>query len=374
MSNTAKKMTVPQIVTQAMIDFMEKTGLAPWTLGTQSRFKHSLPCNGTTKRRYTGPTKFLTQMHSLQNGFTSPYYFTLPNIKKLGGRVIAEQLKHSCMAVGYFPEYKDADGKVTKDPKKAKSKRMICKYWRVWNLEQTEGLDLTKFLAPDFKEVEHEPIEEVEQIIKDYLTTSGVKVSKGRPSYNSRKDLVRMPDRKDFKAIYNYYVTSLHEFGHSTGHDSRLNRKGITGGYKFGSSEYAYEELVAELTAGMCMGACGFDPSEMENSAAYIKGWLKVLKDNPDWIIKASYQAEKAFGMICPNHVEAPAEAPKEEAKPKPKAKKVAKKKATKKAAKKKTAKVKAAPTSEIDDAIADLQKQMEELLKRQKKQAVANG
>jgi hypothetical protein len=127
------------------------------------------------------------------------------------------------------------------------------------------------------------------------------------------------------------------------------------------------------------MGACGFDPSEMENSAAYIKGWLKVLKSNPDWIVKASYQAEKAFGMICPDHVEAPAEAPKEEAKPKPKAKKVAKKKATKKAAKKKaakkkTAKVKSAPTSEIDDAIADLQKQMEELLKRQKEQAVANG
>tara|TARA_Y100000004_G_C8898894_1_gene405425 strand:+ start:24 stop:1214 length:1191 start_codon:yes stop_codon:yes gene_type:complete len=387
MSNTAKKMTVPQIVTQAMIDFMEKTGLAPWTLGTQSRFKHSLPCNGTTKRRYTGPTKFLTQMHSLQNGFTSPYYFTMGSLRKMGARVTKEQLKNYCLAVGYFPEYRDEDGKVTTDKSKAKSKRMFCKYWRIWNLEQTD-LDPSKFLAPDFKEVEHEPIEEVERIIKDYLTTSGVKVSKGRPSYNPQRDLVKLPDRKEFKAIYNYYVTTLHEFGHSTGHESRLNRKGVTGGHKFGSSEYAYEELVAELTAGMCMGACGFDPSEMENSAAYIKSWLKVLKSNPDWIVKASYQAEKAFGMICPDHVEAPAEAPKEEAKPKPKAKKATKKatkkvakKATKKVAKKATKKatkpaVKVETSTEIDDAIAALQQQMEELLEMQKKQkaALANG
>ena len=121
---------------------------------------------------------------------------------------------------------------------------------------------------------------------------------------------------------------------------------------------------MAELTAGMCLGYCGFDPSEMENSAAYIKGWLKKLQSNPDFIIKASYQAQKAFDLICPDQAPEPYEPKDKEETKKTAKKKTAKKKtAKKKTAKKKTAKTKTS-TADLDKALADLQKQMEDLLK----------
>jgi antirestriction protein ArdC len=34
------------------------------------------------------------------------------------------------------------------------------------------------------------------------------------------------------------------------------------------------------------------------NSAAYIQNWLKVLKDDPKFIVSASARAEKAVDMI----------------------------------------------------------------------------
>ena len=359
---TKVKNKIAKIVTDKMIEFMKVKGLAPWFLGTATRFKHSRNCNGVSKRAFRGPTAFLTMMHNAIHGFTSPYYFTKKQVLGMGGRIKEEQFTKSCMNVGYFEVLFDKDGKETRDKSKAVSKQMRCKFWQIWNLEQLEGVDISKFENADFEEVDHEPIEEIEAILKEYLTTQKIKVTKGRPAYYPKGDKITVPDRNDFMAIFNYYCTLFHEVGHSTGHESRLNRKGITEGHKFGSEEYAYEELVAEMTAGMCLGYCGFDPSEMENSAAYIKGWLKKLQSNPDFIIKASYQAQKAFDLICPDQAPEPYEPKDKEETKKPKAKKKTTKKKT---TKKKTAKTKTS-TADLDKALADLQKQMEDLLKIQ--------
>jgi len=34
----------------------------------------------------------------------------------------------------------------------------------------------------------------------------------------------------------------------------------------------------------------------LQNSTAYIGSWLKALKDNPMWVLKASRQARQALG------------------------------------------------------------------------------
>jgi antirestriction protein ArdC len=43
----------------------------------------------------------------------------------------------------------------------------------------------------------------------------------------------------------------------------------------FGSSNYSKEELVAEMTAAMLCGVTGITQETIENSAAYLRGWLK---------------------------------------------------------------------------------------------------
>ena len=79
---------------------------------------------------------------------------------------------------------------------------------------------------------------------------------------------------------------------HSTGHKSRLNRKGFSEIAAFGSETYSKEELVAEITAAMLCGVTGVVNSTIENSAAYIKSWCKQLKSDPKLIVNAASQAQ----------------------------------------------------------------------------------
>lgn len=46
----------------------------------------------------------------------------------------------------------------------------------------------------------------------------------------------------------------------------------------------------------------GINP-DMQNSASYIKGWLKPLEDNPEWVVKAASKAQKAVQMIVGEEV-----------------------------------------------------------------------
>jgi len=61
-----------------------------------------------------------------------------------------------------------------------------------------------------------------------------------------------------------------------------LNRLAKT---QFGKSDYAQEELVAELGAAFLTTEFGITNPEKENHAGYIAGWLKVLKNNKHFII-----------------------------------------------------------------------------------------
>lgn len=85
---------------------------------------------------------------------------------------------------------------------------------------------------------------------------------------------------------------------HSTGHSSRLNRKGITEKNKFGSEEYSKEELIAELGAAFLCAESGIANKTINNTSAYLQSWLKTLKADPRMIIHASQAAEKAAKYI----------------------------------------------------------------------------
>jgi antirestriction protein ArdC len=89
---------------------------------------------------------------------------------------------------------------------------------------------------------------------------------------------------------------------HSTGHKSRVNRKGFDGNdgawSAFGSVPYAREELVAEMGAAFLCGNTGIENKTIDNSAAYIKNWLGKLKNDAKLVITAAAQAQKAVNYI----------------------------------------------------------------------------
>ena len=82
-------------------------------------------------------------------------------------------------------------------------------------------------------------IEKAEAIL-DYWNANESKIVYGgsQAFYRPSTDEVHLPEREKFKSTQSFYDTAFHEIGHSTGHESRLNRD-LSGG--FGSQSYAME-------------------------------------------------------------------------------------------------------------------------------------
>jgi len=76
---------------------------------------------------------------------------------------------------------------------------------------------------------------------------------------------VQMPNKDQFNNASAYYGTLLHELGHWTGDKSRLDRD-MSG--RFGSVQYAKEELIAEIASYMVRGQLGLEKG-LDQTAAY---------------------------------------------------------------------------------------------------------
>lgn len=163
---------------------------------------------------------------------------------------------------------------------------------------QVEGLEPVL----DFnEEPRFEPIDEAENLVNDYCTRNGISLIKeeqDRAYYSRKRDMIKIPLLKQFNnsSIAEYYSTVFHECIHSTGHETRLNR--LTDA-RFGSEEYAKEELVAEIGSACLLYNTGIGtPESLKNNAAYIQEWSSILTKTPNLLIKAAGLAEKAVSFF----------------------------------------------------------------------------
>ncbi len=108
-----------------------------------------------------------------------------------------------------------------------------------------------------------------------------------------------MPQNRFVGIIEQFHATFFHELIHSTGHISRLGREEVVNLTGFGSKPYCREELVAEMGASFLCSSAQIDYDRItENSAAYLAGWLKVLREDNRFIFKAAAEAQKAADYI----------------------------------------------------------------------------
>ena len=85
----------------------------------------------------------------------------------------------------------------------------------------------------------------------------------------------------------------------------RLSRGGAASrlarafGKRFGDKAYAFEELVAEIGAGLVCAELGL-PNELHGGhASYVAHWLGILRADKTAIIHAASKAEQAFAYLC---------------------------------------------------------------------------
>lgn len=180
------------------------------------------------------------------------------------------------------------------------TKHFYLKHYSVFHLSQCEGIEPRWAVSIEKPVSGLHPDDAADAVIKEYTERSGVRLTvteSDQAFYRPSTDEIVIPQLSQYKQLAEYYSTAFHEMVHSTGHHSRLNR--ISDVAAFGSHEYSKEELTAELGASFLTNSVGLETSEsFSNSASYLAGWLKALKNDKRLIVSAAGAAEKAVGLI----------------------------------------------------------------------------
>lgn len=285
-------------VTNQIIDLLEAGTVVwhqPWT-------SYGLPCNAFTQRHYEGFNAFYLHLVTMNKRYSTPYFMTYKQAAEKGGNVKKGEKGYSVV----FWKISDRKTGTKTDQATGEEKDILKKtftpfLWHVFNIDQIENIE---FDLPETTQTNNEIISGCQALIDDMPQRPTICFGGNQAYYMPLKDVVQMPNLKDFENSEAFYATFFHELTHSTGHASRLDRfKEQESPARFGNNEYSKEELTAEFGASFLCAQTGLINHTIHSSAAYIKGWLEALKNDRTLIYTAASKGGKAAGFII-NHTQ----------------------------------------------------------------------
>ncbi|GAA4418665.1 zincin-like metallopeptidase domain-containing protein [Nibrella viscosa] len=289
-----KPVDIYQRVTDLIVKRMEE-GFFPWrkTWLVTEDGSVELPRNYLTGRVYSGINLML--LGSLP--YARPYYLTFNQVKQLGGTV----RKNASGAMVVFWKV-ETEEEATKRGEPT-SRRFLLRYYYVFNITDVEDIDFKlPVLTPVVPKPTDETVTSCRAIMDAMPNPPAIHYrNTNRAFYNAKRDMINMPKPENFETSANFAVIAFHELIHSTGHASRLNRPELAKPNKFGSRNYAKEELTAEIGACYLAAVSGIDVTQatiLDNSVGYLQNWLQALKNDKTLIIKAAGLAQKAADYV----------------------------------------------------------------------------
>lgn len=290
-----------QLVDQVLAN-LEKGNLF-WTQGWVAA---GAPESAVTGKKYRGINNLYLSLVAMAENYGDNRWATFRQMEEKGWRFKKDEEGHTLgkgksVSVEYY-EMRDKETKrrfdrsvldgMTFDEQREymdKNVYWLRKFYRVFNCSLMDGVPAKEMPMIDV----NDRIEKAEAIL-DYWNANESKIVYGgsQAFYRPSTDEVHLPEREKFKSTQSFYDTAFHEIGHSTGHESRLNRD-LSGG--FGSQSYAMEELRAEIASIFMAQDLGIEPSEvrLQNNAAYIQSWKDEIKENPNALFTAIADADK---------------------------------------------------------------------------------
>jgi len=279
--------TIYSEITQSIIEQLEQ-GAAPWIKPWKA--DSSADKNLVSQKPYQGINRLLLGMSSMVKGFSVPVWASYKQWEAIGANV--KKGEKGTKIVFYSPVSKE--NKQTGDVEKY----AVLKTYFVFNAAQVEGIDIVpaETVAAEFTAVE---------LAEQRIIKTGAAISHGGDAafYMPSADRIQLPNKSAFDSEANYYATAFHELAHWTGSKNRLDRDLDKG--RFGNPAYAFEELVAEMSAAFLCSDYGIQ-GELRH-AGYIGHWLKALREDSKAVFKAAALAQKAADYI--NMLDATAEA-----------------------------------------------------------------
>jgi antirestriction protein ArdC len=257
-------------------------GAAPWVKPWSATAGRNVPCNAVTNRPYSGCNVLLLWM-AQQAGYRTPRFLTFKQARDLGGSV--RRGEHGSKV--YFVKQLQVRDEQAGGEDMVRLVPMLREY-TVFNIEQCEKLpEHVHAIQP----VRVRNPNQRSDVADDFLRCTGADIREGHGEalYIPSRDFISLPAFEAFRGADQFYCTIFHELGHWSGHPSRVARDLKN---RFGSREYAAEELVAELCAAFLCAEFGFD-GDLRH-AGYIATWIELLKQDKRALFTAASKASQA--------------------------------------------------------------------------------
>jgi antirestriction protein ArdC len=219
-------------------------------------------------------------------GWATPRFLTFKQALEAGGNV--RKGDHGTK-VYFVKQLQIKDG----DSADAETRLVpMLREYTVFNVDQCDGLPDGIRAGKPMRVRNHDTRD---ALADDFLrsTAADIREGHGEAYYVPSHDFISMPAFQAFKGADHFYNVAFHELTHWTGHKSRLDRDLKN---RFGSRDYAAEEMVAELGAAFLSAEFGFD-GDVRN-AGYIATWIELLKADKRAFFTACSKASKATDYL----------------------------------------------------------------------------
>jgi antirestriction protein ArdC len=277
-------------ITTKIISELE-AGRLPWVQpwGTAAvKAPLAMPRNAATGRQYSGINVLILWGAVISHGYSGQSWLTFRQALAFGGNV--RKGEHGTTVVYADRFVPDDEKKRARETGEDAAAIPFLKRFTVFNSAQCENLpeDVASVAPPP-------PPGLIEPQVESLIKASGIdfRIGGDRAFYVPAGDYVQVPPPQAFFESINWHRTALHECSHASGAPHRLNRD-LSG--SFGSKKYAFEELVAEISAAFCCAALGIVPTVRH--ADYIGSWAEVLREDNRAIVRAASQASKSADFL----------------------------------------------------------------------------
>ena len=288
-SNTKKSNTDHyQLVIDQLIALLEQ-GTLPWQRGWAT----TPYCNAYSGHRYSGVNPVLAEISVMMRGYDSTLFLGFGQAKEMGLQM-TKGSKATWLRVGGSAKKEETDSATGE----VKEKRFGFSKWiKVFNLDCFTDEDAPVKISELIERYRGEPnaaprLDEAERLIA--AQQAEVIFGGNRACYAPKRDQVNMPVYESFSSAEAYYATFIHELSHRTGHKLRLGRD-LTS--TKGSAGYAFEELIADMSAAFVCSVLGIKP-DLEHHASYLDSWMRVIAGDKQAFFRASHQARVAADLL----------------------------------------------------------------------------
>lgn len=279
-------------ITARIMEQLEQ-GTIPWQQPWNS--VAGMPRNLLSQKAYRGINVWLLA----SAGYSSPYWLTFRQAQEIGGYV--RKGEHGSPVVFWKWLERSEESQDGEETDSTTRRVPLARLYTVFNVQQCDLPErLQPFLTIDnaLGADSYRQIEACEQIVAQMPLQPAIQHGEARAYYRPVTDTVNMPTHSLFPKAEHYYSVLFHELTHSTGHASRLDRATLRDLLAFGDTNYSREELCAEMGAAYLCGVAGIANETVNNSAAYIHGWLGRLRSDKKVLVQAAAQAQKAADFI----------------------------------------------------------------------------